>query len=92
MTKFEQMKNWTLDKLVIDRQDLLVEIARLKNGDCDGIVYSFDPNRERELHGQQRIAKMLNIRIGDVSKLESRIAEYCRASGIENPIPKGRTV
>ena len=81
-----------LDLFMKDRAELVEEVTRLRNGDDMGIVYSADPNREEILVGSQRIAKMIENRIYRISKMDSRIGDYCNNMGLENPIPNNEFV
>ena len=81
-----------LENYLKERQGLIDEVEQLKGGDDLGLFYSADPNREPMLSGQQRIAKMIETRIGKICELERDIKEHCRLTKLENPIPKGRTV
>jgi len=92
MTSLKEHFQKQLTELIEKRQGLISEISRLNNGDDTGLFYSADPNREEVLFGEQRIAKMIDTRIRQVSEIEIDVEEHCRLTGLQNPIPKGRTV
>jgi len=69
---------------------LIEEFSRLKNGDDFGISSSADPNKELVLSGPKRLAQMMDNRAIRIAKIDAKISDYCRITGLENPIPKTR--
>jgi len=88
MNDNKQHLKFFLDRFLKDRKDITDEIARLRKGDCDGMVLMTKNADGKILEGAHRISSLLYDRNVNLADIDSRIDEFCQNSGLENPIKK----
>ncbi len=81
-----------LDCYVREHKKLCLEIAKLNSGDSSLVVQVQKYSGGVIPEGEDRISEMLENRLVRLSGLEVQIEEYCRISGVKNPIPTARRV
>ena len=77
---------WRLGQYMKDREEIVSEINRLKNGDSNGMIHMSKHPDGRITPEPIRTAEMLNNRIVKLCDLDSRIEEYCANAGLESPL------